>query len=79
MRAEVVDDSGRKLPPVSQRVAIVFVTVYAIRKNHISNFDIFTFLVMTKTQAEVVDDSGQEIPKVPPKDDKIVQWFWQRH
>ena len=50
MQVEVVD-SGRKLPTqptISQRMATVFITVYAIRQNHllIRDYDILRGLVM---------------------------------
>lgn len=44
MQAEVVD-SGRKLPTISQRMAIAFITVYAIRQKHVvSDYDILSAL-----------------------------------
>lgn len=75
MQAEVVD-RGRQLPTVSQRMAIMFIIVYAIRPKHkrkATSVSFYAFLVTIKTEAEVVDDCGRKIPKVAPKDDKIVQ------
>ena len=76
-QAEVVNDSGRKLPKVAPKDYFILFTrvdkgfqvikMARVRSNGKG--------IWRLTQAEVVNDSGPELPIVPPKHCESVHWF----
>ena len=70
-QAEVVNDSGRKLPKQPPRIVKAFITFYSVHNSwqrllsvHDSAFK--GAASIKEHQAKVVNDNGRKLPKVRP-------------